>query len=156
MNDGTRLTSRDREYLRGIFVLRGNREPVGPSRLAHLLEVSRVAVLEKMRRLEAMGYGDYVHRRGLLLNEVGIDAVQEDVRRHHMMEKYLQDTFGMGSTEACRESSAMDPFVSENLMRNISTFLGSELSCECGCCIDDKYEPEDLYDCHWFKRQFGV
>ncbi len=156
MDDNVELTPRDREYLRGIFVLKGNREPVGPSKLAHILDVSKVAVLEKMRRLEAMGYGDYVHRRGLLLNEKGTEVVQKDIQRHHIMERYFQDNFGMESTEACRESSAMDPFISENFMRNISTSLGRELSCECGCCIDDHYDPEDLYDCHWFKRQFKV
>ncbi len=156
MEENVELTSRDREYLRGLFLLCGGEKPVGPSELGELIEVSKVAALEKMRRLEAMGYGEYIHRQGLLLNKAAVTVVQRDIRRHHVVEKFLEDNLGMDSTEACRESSAMDPYVSDNFLKTATTALGDELSCDCGCCVEDYYEPKVLYGCHWFKKQFHV
>ncbi len=156
MDENVELTSRDREYLRGLFLLGGGDEPVGPSELGELIEVSKVAALEKMRRLEAMGLGEYIHRQGLLLNKVAVTVVQRDIRRHHVVEKFLEDNLGMDSTEACRESSAMDPYVSDNFLNIAAMALGDGLSCDCGCCIEEYYDPKVLYECHWFKKQFHV
>ncbi len=156
MDDKVELTSRDREYLRAVFLLDGGNKPVGPSQLGNLVNVSKVAALEKMRRLEAMGFGEYVPRKGLLLNKDGVSVVQHDIKRHHVVEKFLEDNLGMDSTEACRESSAMDPYVSESFLKNAVSALGEKASCDCGCCIEEYYDPEVLYGCHWFKKQFKV
>ncbi len=156
MDENVVFTSRDREYLRAVFLLGRGEEPVGPSQLGDLIKVSKVAALEKMRRLEAMGFGEYIHRKGLLLNKDGVSVVQRDIKRHHVVEKFLEDNLGMDSTEACRESSAMDPYVSDKFLENAVTALGEKASCDCGCCIEDYYEPKILYECHWFKKQFKV
>ena len=156
MDDKVELTSRDREYLRALFILGGGNNPVGPSRLGELISVSKVAALEKMRRLEALGFGVYIHRRGLMLNDDGISMVQRDIQRHHVVERFLEDNLGMDSTEACLESSAMDPYISDNFLKNAFSALGEDISCDCGCCIEEYYEPKALYDCHWFKKQFNL
>ena len=42
-----------------------------------------------------MGYGSYHHRKGLILTEAGINVVEEEIRRHHILEKFLEKNLNM-------------------------------------------------------------
>ena len=57
------FTERDLEFLRAVYFLDGIGEPVGPAKLARVLEVARVTAMKAMRRLEAKGYVR-THREG--------------------------------------------------------------------------------------------
>ncbi len=149
-------TTRDKEYLRALFVLKAHEEPVGPTELARCIDVSRVGALQKMRKLEFLGYGKYIPKKGLRLNEKALALVQKDVKRHHMVEKFLEDTLDMNSDEACDESSALDPHISEKFIKQLDKKLGDDLECQCGCCIEPYYDPEDLYNCHWYRKKFTL
>lgn len=150
------LTSRDREYLRGLFLLGSGKKPVGPTRMGDLLNISKVSALEKMKRLETMGYGRYIDNKGLILTDKGIEIVQRDVRNHHIMERFFEEKMGMDSSEACHESSSMGTLLSANLVRNASKAISEVPRCDCGCIIDDYYEPEELMHCQWFKDNFKI
>ncbi|MFO8109555.1 MAG: metal-dependent transcriptional regulator [Thermoplasmata archaeon] len=154
--DDCELTTRDKEYLRALFLLEAYKHPIGPAEVAKMMNVSRVAVLKKMRRLEYMGYGDYVSRKGLLINQRSVNLIQRDVRKHHLLEKFLETTLDMESEEACDESAVLDVSVSNNLLEKMDSKYGEDLHCDCGCCISTYYEPEDLYDCHWYQKQFSI
>ncbi len=154
--ENNELTGRDREYLRGLFLLKAHEEPVGPAEIAKVMKVSRVATLKKMRRLEYLGYGEYITRKGLKINSEAEELVQKDIRKHHLLEKFLETTLDMGSEEACDESAALDISVSGNLLERMDSKYGNDLNCDCGCCISADYEPEDLYDCHWYQKQFSI
>ncbi|MFO7791912.1 MAG: metal-dependent transcriptional regulator [Candidatus Saliniplasma sp.] len=149
------LTERDRKYMIAIYLKEGYERPVGPSELAKDMDVSRVGALQKMRRLENQGLGEYQSKKGLILNGDGIDIVEEDVRRHHLLEKFLQESLGMDFEDACRESSRLGSVVSEEMMERIDMNYREYLECECGLCLDPPYEPGDLEECHWIKKEFG-
>ncbi|MFO7991101.1 MAG: metal-dependent transcriptional regulator [Thermoplasmata archaeon] len=150
------LTQRDGQYLKAVYVLGGREEAVGPAMLARRMDVSRVGALKKMRRLTSMGYGEYLNNKGFLLNEAGIQAIQTEMRRHHVIEKFLQISLEMESEKACDESSRVGQYMSRETIDNMSERLGDELTCECGCCIEPPYEPEDLMHCHWVRKQMKV
>lgn len=150
------LTNRDKQYLRALFLMSSHQEPVGPAKIARTMGVSRTGALKKLRRLEFLGYGDYVDNKGLLLNSRGVDVVQKDTLKHHLMEKFLETSLDMDPEEACHESSALDPLISTRLMERVNDKYGEELSCDCGCCIEPYYEPETLVDCHWYQRMFKM
>ena len=147
----TELTSRDEEYLRAIFLLSGKKEPISPSILAKALDITKVSSYQKMRRLEILGFGNYIPRKGFLLNSKGESLVEEDNRRHHVLEKFIHCNLGMSSNDACLESSRMGRYVSPALMRTISEKLGNGESCECGSCLKPPYNPLELANCHWCK-----
>lgn len=143
------LTKRDEEYLRAIFLLKGHMEPVGPTKLASVFGISKVSSYEKMRRLEILGFGKYILRKGFLMNIKATDIVQSDIHRHHVLEKYIQLELGLDSRDACRESSNMAHHTSPEVIERIRLQLGSEQNCDCGCCLTPPYDPEKLKDCHW-------
>jgi len=148
------LTVRDREYLRAIFILYGSQKPVGPVLLADKMGVSKECAFQEMRRLDVLGYGEYVLRKGLKLNKLAISIVENDFKKHHFFEKFLQETLGMTHEEACHESSCIDPFVSEYLMQSIYNKTGTLRNGSCGCRMKTPLNPNDLKDCHWINESF--
>ncbi|MFW6141104.1 MAG: metal-dependent transcriptional regulator [Candidatus Saliniplasma sp.] len=148
------LTKRDRKYVRAIYLKEGFKRPVGPSELAEDMKVSRVGALQKMKRLEGQGLGEYMSKEGLILNSDGVDIVEEDIKRHHLLEKFLQEALGMGFEEACEESSRLGSVVSKEMIERIGKNYREYLECECGLCLKPPYEIGDLKECHWIKRQF--
>ena len=146
------LTSRDRQYMRALFLLRANNRFVGPQELADKMGVTKVCSFQKMRRLEVLGYGDYMVRKGLRLNEAGVKAVEEEIRRHHMLERFLSKTLEMSEEEACDHSSHMGPFICEGVMKVISERYGHEIQCECGHCLHECNGHQGGQACHWLKK----
>ncbi len=143
------VTRRDEDYLRAIFLLEGKEQPVSPTRLGRELGISKVSCYQKLRRLENLGLGRYLSRKGFLLSEDGVGLVQQDIHRHHLLENFIQQELGLSSEDACQESARMGPVVSSALLEQISRKIGGAASCECGCCLEPPYEPEKLKNCHW-------
>lgn len=151
-------TQRDREYLRGLFILKAHEKPVGPSDLSDLMEVSRVGALQKMRKIESLGYGEYIENKGLILNDEAIELIKEDIKKHHILEIFFRKSLDMEPEEACKESSSIQPFVRSKLVKKIYEEFEEELDCVCGHCVDPDTDttPKDLYDCHWYKKRFSI
>jgi Mn-dependent DtxR family transcriptional regulator len=143
------LTDRDKQYLRAIFLLQGSKQPVGPQELAVKMAVSKVCAFQKMRRLEIMGYGEYVLRRGLKLNENGVRIIENDIKNHHILEKFLEDTLKITFQEACDHSSHIAPFICDTLMNNIAHKMEAKINCNCGNCIDTAQNSAELENCHY-------
>ncbi len=148
------LTKRDREYMRVVFLLNGSEVPIGPSKLAKKMGVSRVGVLRKMRRIAELGMGDYIEQSGLILNSEGIEVVEKDIQNHHLIENFLQESLDMDFNEACKESSKIGDIISDHLIECIKEKLGDDIDCECGICLDPPYTPNKLKKCHWLKDLF--
>ena len=102
------LTNRDREYLRVLYVLNGFTDPVGPVLLSKKIGVTKVCAFQKMHRLEALGYGKYFLREGLKLNKKACRLVKQDIKRHHVIEAFLQKKLGLTHHQACIEAEKLD------------------------------------------------
>jgi len=146
------LTNRDKQYLRAVFLLQGSTRPVGPMELALKMGVSKVCAFQKMRRLEAMGYGEYFLRKGLKLNSLGVLIIERDIKNHHILEKFLEDTLKITSREACDQSNHIGPFISEKLINNIADKIGAKTNCNCGNCLETPKNYSELEHCHWLKK----
>ncbi len=146
------LTQRDREHMITIFLLGGNEEPVGPSKLAEKMDMSRAGALQKMKRLEKCNVGEYIPKKGLKLTTAGVKIVEDDIIKHHVVENFFQESLGMEFDKACEEATNLSSDMSERMIDLINSAYGEEISCECGLCLDPPFEPEDLEDCHWCKR----
>lgn len=145
------LTNRDKEYLRVLFLLRGSVNPVGPVELSKKIGVSKVCAFQKMRRLEVLGYGKYILRKGLQLNNRAISVVEQDIKRHHIIEEFLQSKLGLSHEMACIEAEELDKSMSKHLFNKIKK--NSTLSSSC-CTYDPVKKPtaNDLKKCPWMKR----
>lgn len=151
-----RLTHRDREYLRVIYSLNGATLPIGPADLAKNMGVSKECAYQKMRRLSFFGYGDYHLYKGFQLNEKAINLVEEDAKRHHVLEHFLQKTLNITHQQACMEAIKMDATLSPGLYRRIfSQFILSEPM----CCVYDfskQLTPKKIKQCPWFQQILGT
>jgi len=143
------LTNRDKQYLRAVFLLQGSTRPVGPNELALKMGVSKVCAFQKMRRLEAIGVGEYFRRKGLKLNALGVLVIEQDIKKHHILEKFLKESLKMTFQEACEYSNHIGPFISEELIKNIADKLGKKMNCNCGYCLDNPENSAELENCHW-------
>ncbi|MBS3781304.1 MAG: hypothetical protein KGY66_00730 [Candidatus Thermoplasmatota archaeon] len=148
------LTKRDREHMITIFLLGGLENPVGPSKLATRRGMSRAGALQKMKRLEEYGVGEYMPKKGLKINCRGKEIIENEILRHHVVENFFQKSLGMGFEEACEESSKLSSEMSERMIELINSSYGDDISCECGLCLDPPFAPEDLKECHWCKQLF--
>ncbi|GEM_PF-791094 len=151
-------TGRDREHLRALFLLRAQEEPVGPSELSKIMDISRAGALKKMKKVEELGYGEYIPKKGIRLNREATQTIKDDIERHHALEIFLKRSLGLSDEEACKESSSLEEHVSERLIEKICDEFEEELSCDCGYCIDPDLDPDvdELYRCHWVKKSFSL
>jgi Mn-dependent DtxR family transcriptional regulator len=146
------LTNRDKQYLKAIFLLQGYTHSVGPQELAKKMEVSKVCAFQKMRRLESMGYGEYTIRRGLKLNDNGVTIIENEIKNHHILEKFLEDTLKITFQEACDHSSHIAPFICDSLMNNIIHQMKTKINCNCGYCFDSAKSSNELENCHYLVK----
>lgn len=149
------LTNRDKQYLRAVFLLQGSNRPVGPKELALQMGVSKVCAFQKMRRLEVLGYGEYFLRKGLLLNEMGVLAIEQDIKKHHILEKFLEKTLKMTSQEACDHSNHIGPFICDGLVSDMANKIDTEMNCNCGYCLNTENKSSELEQCHWLKKSIN-
>jgi Mn-dependent DtxR family transcriptional regulator len=146
------LTKRDQEYLKTIFKLQGSVHPVGPNKLAQIMGVSKVCAFQKMRRLEAIGFGTYIIRKGLILNQKAIKVIEQDIKKHHILEKFLKDTLKITFEEACDHSSHIAPFICDGLVDNIMENMDKKIQCNCGSCMDPTKNKTELENCHYLSK----
>jgi len=146
------LTNRDHEYLRIIYLLNGSTQPIGPVKLAKKLGVSKVCAFQKMHRLQALGYGDYQPGKGLKLNTKGRKIVEQDVKRHHILESFLQQNLGLTHKQACLEAEKLDQSMSPMLFKKIKSTENRLSSSCCSYNPNEKPTSSDLKNCPWIKR----
>jgi len=145
------LTNRDKEYIRVIFMLKGSISPIGPVKLSKKMGVTKVCAFQKMHRLEALGYGEYHIRQGLKLNKKGIKIVEQDMKRHHIIEAFLQNKVGLTHSQACIEAEGLDKTMSQTLFNKIKDENLQSSSC-CKYNPSDSPTASDLKLCPWMQR----
>ena len=146
------LTYRDREYLRVIFSLNGSLVPIGPVDLAKNIGVSKECAYQKMRRLCVLGYGDYHSYKGIQLNGKAIDLVEQDAKRHHILEQFLLKTLDINHHQACKEAIKLDSSVSANIYYKIKNQINISKSSCCGYDPSKKLTPNKVKLCPWFQN----
>src|ERR671916_46696 len=118
------------EYCECIFELREDDVDVIQARIAERLHVSRPAVSEMMRRLEAeelITTGD-----GIRLTRTGQDLAERVVRRHRLAERFLTDVLQLSWAEAHHEAGRWEHVMSESVERAMDRLLGSPTTCPHG------------------------
>ena len=129
------------EYCECIFELAVDDVAVIRARIAERLNVSRPAVSEMIRRLEAEGL---IHTDGSIqLTAEGQALAQRTVRRHRLAERFLTDMLGLSWAEAHHEAGKWD-VMSEAVEDAMDRVLGNPTTCPHGNPIPEAdYEAPD-------------
>ncbi|MDX2380001.1 MAG: metal-dependent transcriptional regulator [Acidimicrobiia bacterium] len=130
------------EYCECIFELDEDDVGVIQARIAERLQVSRPAVSEMMKRLEAEGL--ITSDDGILLSERGHQLAERIVRRHRLAERFLTDILGLSWAEAHHEAGRWEHVISDSVERALVKLLGDPTTCPHGNPIPGTdYQPPD-------------
>ena len=111
-------------YLKAILEAEAEGKQVIPATLAHWLEVSAPAVTMALKRLKRDGYveagGDGIVR----LTEKGRETAYRTALRHHLVERMLNEIFGMEWYEIHEEAERLEHAVSPAFEARLGEKLG--------------------------------
>ncbi len=118
------------EYCECIFELIEDDVDVIQARIAERLQVSRPAVSEMIRKLEADGL--VVNDGTISLTPAGVELAQQVVRRHRLAERFLTDILKLSWAEAHHEAGKWEHIISENVETAMNRLLGEPTTCPHG------------------------
>jgi DtxR family Mn-dependent transcriptional regulator len=130
------------EYCECIFELDEDDVEVIQARIAERLQVSRPAVSEMIRRLEAEGL--IVNDGKIVLTESGSELAERVVRRHRLAERFLTDVLQLSWAEAHHEAGKWEHIMSQSVEEAMDRMLGNPTTCPHGNPIPGSdYEDPD-------------
>jgi len=118
------------EYCECIFELDEDDVDVIQARIAERLQVSRPAVSEMIRKLEAEGL--ITNDGAILLTDSGRALAQLVVRRHRLAERFLTDVLKLSWAEAHHEAGKWEHVMSSHVEEAINRLLGEPTTCPHG------------------------
>lgn len=119
------------EYCECIYELREDDVDVIQARIAERLLVSRPAVSEMIRRLEAEKL-IIVDSGHISLTDSGLHLAQQVVRRHRLAERFLTDMLGLSWADAHHEAGRWEHVMSDAVEVAMDRVLGSPTTCPHG------------------------
>jgi DtxR family Mn-dependent transcriptional regulator len=130
------------QYCEAIFELHEDDVDVIQARIAERLNVSRPAVSEMIRRMEAEGLVGT--ERGIRLTAKGTRLAERVVRRHRLAERFLTDILGLSWADAHEEAGRWEHVLSDTVEQAINRLLHDPTTCPHGNPIPGSaYEPPD-------------
>lgn len=118
------------EYCECIYELAEDDLDVIQARIADRLQVSRPAVSEMIRRLDAEGL--ITNDGKITLTAKGLELAQRVVRRHRLAERFLTDVLQLSWAEAHHEAGKWEHIISENVEVAMNRLLGDPTTCPHG------------------------
>jgi DtxR family Mn-dependent transcriptional regulator len=119
------------EYCECIFELQEDSLDVIQARIAERLQVSRPAVSEMIRRLDAEGLIEQGSGR-IHLTAAGVRLAEQVVRRHRLAERFLTDILGLSWADAHHEAGRWEHVMSERVELAMNSLLGEPTTCPHG------------------------
>ena len=132
------------EYCEAIWELKEDDVDVIQARVAERLQVSRPAVSEMIKRMQAEGF---VILDGTTINLTadGLRLAEQVVRRHRLAERLLTDILGLSWAEAHLEAGKWEHVISDPVERAINRLLDNPTTCPHGNPIPgSSYAPPEL------------
>jgi DtxR family Mn-dependent transcriptional regulator len=132
------------EYCEAIWELKEDDVDVIQARVAERLHVSRPAVSEMIKRMQAEGF---VALDGTTINLTrdGLGLAEQVVRRHRLAERLLTDILGLSWADAHIEAGKWEHVISEPVELAINRLLDNPTTCPHGNPIPgSSYAPPEV------------
>src|SRR5216684_1842169 len=118
------FTRSQEDYLKALYLLRGDQRPVPTRELAQRLGISSPSVSEMVARLTAQGLVEHDKYRGQQLTKEGRKVALELVRHHRLLEMFLVEVLGYTWDEVHDEAERLEHVISERMEQRIFELLG--------------------------------
>ncbi len=112
------------DYLKAIHRLGGAEQLVSPVDIAARLQVKASSVTGMLKRLAEADLIDYESGRGARLNPKGLLEARRVIRRHRLLELFLNRVLGLDWSEIDAEAEALEHAISPRLEHAIAKYLG--------------------------------
>jgi len=126
MEDKIIVTQSIQNYLKAIYTLSNQGDPVSTTALAARLEVNAASVTGMVQKLSIANAPllTYQKHKGVKLTQVGEKAALEVIRHHRLLETYLVTKLGYSWDEVHAEAEQLQHAVSDLLVARIDAALG--------------------------------
>ncbi|MCD6512118.1 MAG: metal-dependent transcriptional regulator [Thermoplasmata archaeon] len=105
---------------------------VGPSEIAKRLDISKSTAHSLLKNLASLGYGNYVEKKGFVINSYGIKMGKQIMKKHRLIECFMADVFSLPPEKACREADKIDYLIGEEVIEIIERKYERVEKCPCG------------------------
>jgi DtxR family transcriptional regulator, Mn-dependent transcriptional regulator len=113
------------DYVKAIYSLTlGDNRAASTSEIADVLGVTAGSVSTMLRRMDAAGLAEHIPYRGVLLTEQGRRLALGVLRRHRLLELFLQTTLGIPWEDVHRYADALEHAATDELIELIADKLG--------------------------------
>jgi DtxR family Mn-dependent transcriptional regulator len=112
------------DYLKAIHSLGGVEHSVSPVDIAQRLCVRSPSVTGMLKRLAEAGLIHYEIGKGARLTDAGIAQARRVIRRHRLVELFLNRVLGLDWSEVDAEAEALEHAISPRLEQAIAAHLG--------------------------------
>lgn len=132
------------EYCEAIWELKEDDVDVIQARVAERLHVSRPAVSEMIKRMQAEGFVS-LDGNAINLTDDGLRLAEQVVRRHRLAERLLTDILGLSWADAHIEAGKWEHVISAPVEAAINRLLDNPTTCPHGNPIPgSSYAPPEL------------
>ncbi len=131
----SKITPAIEDYLRTIFALEEEAQPVIAARVAEEAGVSPSTMVSTLRRLEQQGYVRVERRKEIHLTGEGRKIAERILRRHFLIERFLTDLLGLDWVRAHQEAHRLEHAVSQEVEERLAKLLHYPSTCPHGNLI---------------------
>ncbi len=134
------------DYTKVIYRLEFDHKRATTQRIAEQLDLCMASVTEMIKHLAAEGYLKHRPYYGVKLTDKGRRVALGTIRRHRLIELFLQETLGLNWDEVHEDAEVLEHAVSDRLIERIFEFLGHPEFDPHGAPIpraDGSFEPLD-------------
>lgn len=137
MND-IQLTNAMREYLRAIYKVNEKRGEVTTTDISEFLHVSAASATTMIKKLHTTGYVRHTPYQGVTLTDEGRLVALRVLRRHRLLECFLQYIMKFDTHEVHDEADRLEPVVSDSFEDKMDEVLDHPTVCPHGDPIPTK------------------
>ncbi len=134
----SKMTPAVEDYLRTIYALEEEVQPVIAARVAEEVGVTPSTMVSTLRRLEGEGYLKVVRRKEIHLTAEGKQVAERILRRHFLLERFLTDLLGLDWVKAHQEAHRLEHALSQEVEDRLAKLLGYPTTCPHGNPIPSK------------------
>lgn len=120
------------DYLKAIYQLAEESQPVIAARIADETGVSPSTIFSTLRRLAREGFVTINRRKEIHLTADGKKIAEKIVRRHFLTERFLTDLLGLDWVKAHQEAHRMEHAISQEVEERLANLLSNPTTCPHG------------------------
>jgi len=119
------LTPAHEDYLKAIYLLEANGEPVSNSALAQHMGFAPASATNMVKKLAELHLVTHEPYRGVELTDLGRQVALEVLRHHRLIELFLHQTLDMSWDRVHEEADKLEHVISEAMEDAMAAVLGN-------------------------------